>query len=55
MSTDDNKAIYRQFVEEVINRHNLDRLEAFARGCYSLDGVDVSQQGTITISVPAPS
>jgi predicted ester cyclase len=31
MSTDENKALYRRFIEEVINRHNLDRLEAFLR------------------------
>jgi steroid delta-isomerase-like uncharacterized protein len=29
MSTDENKALYRRFIEEVINRHDLDRLEAF--------------------------
>jgi predicted ester cyclase len=31
MSTDENKALYRRFIEEVINGHNLDRLEAFLR------------------------
>ena len=29
MSTEDNKAIYRRFIEEVINGHNPERLEAF--------------------------